>query len=350
MREIIMVVPAKSVKGGIRSVVNMYEESEIFRKNKVHTIASYADGSSTKKLFLFIGACFNIIPLLLRRRIKIVHIHTATRSSFYRKSVFVLLSRLLRKKVIMHVHGAEFNVFYDESSPWKRKFIGNILSMSTVICLSNSWKKDIGRMVKPGTDLRVLYNPVLVPKETPKIAHNSLLKILSLGRLGKRKGTYDLISAAAKMKSRNFRMLIAGDGELEQASLYVEKLKLEDKVVLSGWISGKSKEDLLTNCDIYALPSYNEGLPMSILEAMSHGKPIVSTMIAGIPECVVNGKNGFLINPGDVDALARYLDLLISKQDLRKKMSAESYALAKKEFDINEIAKKLNQTYDSLSK
>jgi glycosyltransferase involved in cell wall biosynthesis len=90
-------------------------------------------------------------------------------------------------------------------------------------------------------------------------------------------------------------------------------------VQFAGWVSGTKKAELLNKCDIYVLPSYNEGLPISILEAMSYGKPVISTNVGGIPEIVKPGFNGWLFQPGDRDALnGIILEVLAEKEKLKQ--------------------------------
>src|SRR5690606_40232854 len=82
------------------------------------------------------------------------------------------------------------------------------------------------------------------------------------------------------------------------------------------WIDGTQKDELLTICDILVLPSYSEGLPMSILEAMSYGKTIISTSVGGIPEIVKEGENGFLVTPGDKRSLSEVLNKILGDRNL----------------------------------
>jgi len=104
------------------------------------------------------------------------------------------------------------------------------------------------------------------------------------------------------------------------------------------------------NADIYILPSYNEGLPMSILEAMTYCLPIISTPVGGIPEAVHDGVNGYLINPGDCKALAEKIELLATDKPLREQMGLASYKLVQEKFDINVIIKQLKEIYQDVLK
>lgn len=107
-----------------------------------------------------------------------------------------------------------------------------------------------------------------------------------MGRLGERKGVYDLLQSIQQLKTlgvtANFNL--AGDGEVEEVKALVQQYGIEDCVNVLGWINGEQKEKLMREADLLVLPSYHEGLPMAILEAMNCGLPIISTTVGGIPK------------------------------------------------------------------
>ncbi len=123
-----------------------------------------------------------------------------------------------------------------------------------------------------------------------------------------KKGVYDIIEAAKRIENPNVVINLYGDGELEIFEKLIQENNLQDKVKIKGWISGEQKNKAIKESDIYILPSYNEGLPMSILEAMACGLPVISTPIGGIAEAVKDGVNGYLIQPGDYEALTEKIN------------------------------------------
>ena len=122
--------------------------------------------------------------------------------------------------------------------------------------------------------------------------------------------------------SDKIELHIGGGGEVEKLKEMISKYDLEDFVYYEGFVSGKKKETLLNECDAYILPSYTEGLPVSILEAMSYGKPILSTPVGGIPEVVK--ENGILFQPGDLSAIRNAIDIIASNKSKRKEMGLKS--------------------------
>ena len=129
----------------------------------------------------------------------------------------------------------------------------------------------------------------------------------------------------------------------------INECGLSKIVRFEGWVSGDKKVELLNNTDVFILPSYTEGLPISILEAMSYRLPVISTPVGGIPEVVRDGENGFLIKPGDKDALHNAIVRLANDEELREKMGNISYS--KVQPHLPEIvAKELEDIYKKLVK
>ena len=110
-------------------------------------------------------------------------------------------------------------------------------------------------------------------------------------------------------------MYIGGNGEIQRLKELINKHNIEDIVEFLGWISSMEKAIILNSTDVYILPSYNEGLPISILESMSYGKAIISTNVGGIPEIVRNKENGLLINPGELKQMEQAIDFFLENPD-----------------------------------
>jgi len=178
--------------------------------------------------------------------------------------------------------------------------------------------------------------------------HSPLLRLLFLGILDQQKGIYDLLQVLADHKEEfegRALLNVGGNGDVATFENTVKKMGLEQLVAFHGWVSGDKKKELLLNSDVFILPSYAEGLPMAILEAMAYGLAIVSTTVGAIPE-VVNEDNGFLITPGDRQMLA---DLLVSlvpgiSQNflLEKQRAAKEIAQG---YSVENVARCLNRIY-----
>ncbi len=351
MNKILIVGPEyRNHRGGIGAVIaeqkRMFPEAAFYCSYKpLSKVASVIFGAS--RLLLF--------PLYIfsHPKIKIVHIHGASRGSFHRKFRYFLISKLAKKKVIYHIHGAEFHLFMQEASLQTQKRIRRIISDSNcVIVLSDGWL-DFFRKHYPDAQLQRIYNPAgelhhLERKErlSPKV------QFLFLGYISERKGCYDLINAADELRKQypNFHVTIGGNGETQKIIELIREKKLEDTVSFVGWVSGPEKEQLLYNSDVYLLPSKNEGLPVSILEAMANGMPVISTPVGGIPEMIEDGLSGFLIEAGNIAALVEKMKFFIERKEMIESMGKRSQELIHEKFSSEVIQRELQKLYDELLK
>ena len=121
------------------------------------------------------------------------------------------------------------------------------------------------------------------------------------------------------------RFLIAGNGETDKLTTLIKSNNIGDVMSYIGWVSGREKAELLSQCDVYLQPTYAEGQPISILEALSYGKPILTTPVGGIPDIVKNRYNGILFTPGNkrelAEAINNFLDMSPDKVQLMGKNS-----------------------------
>ena len=171
-----------------------------------------------------------------------------------------------------------------------------------------------------------------------------------MGRLCERKGIYDLLPVVKILKDSvpGVTLQCCGSGETEKVLREVEARHLEDNVILRGWVEDSEKEMLLKKSGIFVLPSYNEGLPVALLEAMAHGLPVVSTHVGGIPDAVENGEEGYLLEPGNQDQLIDSLLKLLRDDNLRQNMGQKAYSRAEKCFDVNLVVGELESLYRRL--
>jgi glycosyltransferase involved in cell wall biosynthesis len=331
-------------KGGIAIVVNTlstYYES-------FNYVASIHSRSPV--MFWYFGICIlKLFYYILIKRIKIVHIHGASYGSFVRKMIIINICRFFQIKIVYHIHGAKFNLFYTKYN--KCNIVKNTINKADVlVVLSNSWQE----FFKSVTDIKkifVLNNIVEKPDFERSYPHNYLsIKFLFLGRIGDRKGIFDLLEIIKEYKeylTGKFSLYIGGDGETDKLIEFIEKNDLHDFVEFEGWVSGEKKKELLAACDIYILPSYNEGLPISILEAMSYEMPVISTTVGGIPEVVSNNENGFLITPGDRQKLFECIRFFIENPHELERMGKKSAEIAAR-FYPEQVIPKLENIYQQL--
>lgn len=349
-RSILMIGTDLGTKGGVSAVVSHYLASPLNDRCRIDYLPSHREGGMAVKITAALKSYGLFFYRLIVSRPDIVHIHAASRGSFYRKSFFVILSKWFGKKVIYHHHGGEFMIFFHNESGWlTRKWIGWILKKpDLILTLSENWKENL-LTINPALPVQVLPNPVSMPACSCE-QNKEPVTILFMGRLVSQKGIMDLIDAAAILSSHalSFTMVFHGEGETERFKERCREKKVEDRVMFKGWVHGKEKEAAYLNSQIFVLPSYNEGLPMGILEALSYGMPVVATRVGGIPDAVKDGVNGFLTLPGDVTALAEALARLIGSPELRIQMGSAGRALAASQFEVSIVTDHLEKIYQWL--
>jgi glycosyltransferase involved in cell wall biosynthesis len=326
--------------------VEAYRRDGFLVGEDVQLVASYVDGNFVTRQFVLFAALMKYTWLLTTKRVELVHAHAAMRGSFWRKGLFSSIARLCRIPVILHLHGSEMKPFYESQPEFlKRQIRGHLEKATRVLVLSESWREYISG-IAPAANIIIVPNYVLVPEI--ELARPGMEKnILFLGLIGPRKGTFDLIRAFASVVKRhpNARLIIGGNGQVEEATRLVQSLGIQDRVELVGWVNGKEKERLLRKSSIYVLPSYNEGLPMSVLEAMAANLAVVTTRVGGIPELITTGTNGLLIEPGDEETMAQHMDTLLSDENLRVSLAAAGRQRVESHYSPGAVLPLLKEIY-----
>lgn len=348
---IVMIGSSSTAMGGVTSVVNTYRQAGLFRDWPIVYIDTHVDGSKLDKLGVAFSAVMHFVAMLARGKVALLHAHTSERASFWRKSVFMLLAFAARCPVIYHSHAPEFTHFYyKECGPVARWFVRFILDHAArVVVLSSQWKTAFSSITK-NPDVVCVFNPVAAVPVAGLPQKQRAPIILFLGRLGERKGIYDLVEAIARVRLRfpDVQLLCGGDGDLDGVARRVKALGISGNVRLLGWVAGAEKQRLLAEAAIYALPSYNEGLPMGALEAMSAGLPVITTTVGGIPDAVQNNVEGYLLEPGDIDGLMHAIELLLADAGLREKMGEAGRNKVSAQFTPERILPKVAALYRGL--
>jgi glycosyltransferase involved in cell wall biosynthesis len=290
-----------------------------------------------------------LVRWLARGGPRIVHVHSASRWSFMRKSAVLWLARATGARTVFHLHGAEFRRFVDEESgPLKRWWIRHTLERSSlVICLSQSWASYV-TAIAPAAKVEVVPNAVLIPRLPNE--RQQLDRVLFVGRVEVRKGVYVLVEAVAELKRRGRGVVVAvaGDGEVEQLREAAITAGVADRFEILGWVGPDDRLVQLARAAVFVLPSFDEGLPMALLEAMAVGRAVVATPVGGIPEVVVEGRNALLVEPGDAPALANALQRLLDDESLRASLGEAASRCIAQRHEAVAVVGRLRQLYAAL--
>lgn len=326
MKEVLFIAPGnKDSKGGIGLCVNNYSKYiSPFKLVVTHRFKS--------KLLNTIWFPFCVLELIFKlltdSEIQIIHIHGASKGSFYRKYIlFSIIDKLFNKKLIYHVHGGGFRDFYLESSKFIKRRIRYVIKSSDVlICLSEKWKHFFTSAFRHKR-IVILNNMIIPPKIPNEVDFTGELQLLFLGLIGDNKGIFDLLKTLAKNRdlfAGIIKLKIAGNGEISRLEEAIQNWKLNDLVEFVGWVDKDEKDQLLRSSHIFILPSYKEGLPLSILEAMSYSLPIISSNAGGIPDLLHKYKNGILVDAGNQEMIKKAILTLTDNQNLIQIFSEKS--------------------------
>lgn len=350
--KVLMIGNDPSVHGGITSVINQLLAHDWEKQNiKMDFIPTYESGNTLHKIHFFLKSKRKIKLYLKNEKPSIVHIHMSYKGSFIRKYNIHKMCKKYGIQDVIHLHGSEFEKFYNNSSNRRKKDIQLLFEeCSSVIVLGDKWSKFI-KQVATKAKVITINNTVSIPDAVVNQEVNEI-NILFLGVLIKRKGVMDFLKSIDMLKINNVlenkkvTFNIGGTGDQEGVlKAYVDEHNLNKYVKFLGWVNGEEKERHLQDNQILVLPSYNEGLPISILEGLSYGMPIVATDVGSVSEAVINGVNGYLFTPGDIQAMYNGLKNMILYDNLRRKMSKESRNLAEKVFNDKKYFESIERCY-----
>lgn len=356
MKKVCMIVPNRMVKGGIASVVNGYRGSKLEKDYDITYVESYTDGSKLTKLFKGISGYIQFIKVLLTNKPDIVHIHSSFGPSFYRKMPFIYMASWAKIPIVNHIHGADFDEFYVNASESKKKKIKKIYEKcSVLIALSEEWKERLSQIVSP-SKISIIENYSILHEDAVKqrLERKCNNTVLFLGELGRRKGCYDIPEVIRKVKEDipDVKFVLAGAGsEADEKAIkkLIDRENVSDNVEFPGWVRGDTKDKLLREADVFFLPSYNEGMPMSVLDAMGYGLPVVSTNVGGIPKIVHDGENGYCCKAGDVDVMSKSIVNLLIDKSQREKAAEKSISIVNAKYSLEAHISCMEDVYEKVT-
>lgn len=347
-KKILYLGVSMKTKGGMTAVLVSYNKYI----EEMQFIPTWKLGNKLIKFGYALQAIIRtFIQCYFNKNIRIVHIHGAANASFYRCKMFINIAKKLGKKVVLHEHAADFVEFYKNSKD-PTTITQTINRCDCLMVLSESWKTYFKSIGINENKIHVLNNIVSPPILNPTTRHNKKLHLMFMGEISIRKGGFDLLQAISDNKEyfKDKLILRLGGNEVDgDIKNFIQKHKLEDFVIYEGWITGEKKIECLNWEDVYILPSYNEGLPIAILEAMSYKHPIISTPVGGISEIIKNHENGILIQPGNKKEIAEAITYYIENPALIKVQGDKAFETVQ-DFFPEKVFSDLTQIYQSLLK
>ncbi len=290
-----------------------------------------------------------------------------------RDSIVIITAWALQARVVAHVHGSNFGNFYEHASPAVRRFVRSVMERLTrVILLAERFRNQFAGLVPDG-HVHVLYNAVDtrlfgdLAHERPK--HDAALAVLFVGHLSQAKGFVDLLRAAPAVLENlpTARFVFAGewfdregnilydeggrrlysDPQAEQCLWNDLQTRYGERVAYLGVVTGARKTEVFKAADVFVLPSYSEGFPMSVLEAMAAGLPLVVTPVGALPEVLQDGVNAEFVLPGDIEALAEAIADMGRHPERRAQMGLANRKLVETSFTPRLMSMRLADVFRS---
>ncbi|CAN5674084.1 glycosyltransferase family 4 protein [soil metagenome] len=344
-RKRVLVVGPSSGKGGIASVLRMHRKMTVWKSMNCYLLATFDDRNLWMKLLVILKA-YAIAPFLILRS-SLVHIHLAAQTSMIRKLPFVVLCKILRKPLLVHLHAAGEVPLFQKTPQWIVRL--TFLLSNRVVVLSSAWADMVLTHV-PQTRIVIMHNPVATPFVLRKRSLDDPPVVLYVGKLEARKGYADLLAAAAEVLPSfpNLQIWLLGNGEVREAQERAKSLRIERSVRVMGWVDACELDEYYRRASIFCLPSFDEGLPMALLEAMSYSLPVICTPVGGVPDIISDGKNGLFAKAGDADSIRDSLLLLLGLPDLADRLGANAARTVEEQCGMDRIEVQLQDLYDTV--
>lgn len=349
-KELVMIGTARGARSGIAAVVNVYFEQGVFSRWRARYVATQADGGKLAKALLAARSALAFFLRLAMGRVGLLHVLAASDASFWRKSLFVLPAHVAGVPYVLHIHCGKYVAFFQRSAPWVQRLIRfQFRRARAVVALSDEWRGALGEL-EPAARVLSIPNPIRLPAWQASL-EGSPPTVLYLGMLKEAKGVWDLLHAWPTVLRAvpDARLVLGGSGDAAAARAIAQRLGIEHSVRLPGWVVDEAKEALVREAWVFTLPSHAEALPMSILECMAAGLPVVASRVGGIPLAVEDGATGLLVEPRDVEGLARSLVAVLTDPARRREMGRAGRRRAEERFSAEVLVPRIEALWRTIA-
>lgn len=346
---ILMVGPGSKAQGGIAAVINNYRGSSLWSEFDCHHFSSSTEAGKLSRLLYSFWRYLAFIMRVVIVRPDLLVVHVSSGLSFYRKSYYLLVGRLLRMPLVMHIHPAHFHEFYATGPAWRGALIRRVARWCLRIIFLSDLQRESFAGVFPREKMVVVRNPVNSRLFAIDQGEERRMRrqILYLGWIIQAKGVYDLVAAmpAVLREFPDATLQLAGPKEVDKLRRLIAERGLDASLRVLGWIEGRERLHLLHSSRLLILPSYSEGVPNVILEAMASHLPVIATPVGGIPSVVTDGVTGRMVQPGDIEGIARAIcDLLRDDRECERLAEAGFREVVEKH-DTEVVAAALREVF-----
>jgi glycosyltransferase involved in cell wall biosynthesis len=348
MKTVVMIGPSPGSRGGMATVIGILLASGYGKGDRCRFIATQVDGSRLRKTGRAACALIHVTALLALGRVSLLHVHVASGASFWRKAAFIGAARLSGCPVLFHLHGGQFRHFIDvRLSGWRRRLALRLMQGPGAAFALSADAAALLASTCPSTPIEVFPNPIAT---VPPLPRRPGASVLFIGRLEQPKGVFDLVHAFARVRAScpDARLVLAGDGDRAPLHALAASLGVAGRVSMPGWVGVDQRAALLAHAGVFVLPSHHEQMPMSLLEAMAAGTPVVATSVGAVPDMLGHGRYGTVVNAGDIDELAAAILKMLQDNILAEIFSARGLERVRSEYQAEIVLARLRRRYEEL--
>lgn len=351
--------PALTAVSGVSTHVKMILDSNLAHRFELRHFQVGSEGrkeNSAQRILRFVFSPFLLLVYLIKFRPDIVHLNTSMdHKAFWRDFSYLIIARLLGCKVVNQFHSgtSPTSLF---SNPVLAFLLKRFLLASNIVTVLSSGAQSSHKAFEERIKVALVPNAIdtsgLLDVERNEASDHGPLKLVYVGRLVRSKGLLDALAALKILKDGglNFSFRIAGSGPDEAVvRALISSLNLNADVSLLGPVFGSAKNELWRDSNVLVFPTYNEGLPYSLLEAMAAGCVPVICPVGGIPDVLRQGVHGMLVPAGNPSAVADAIKSLSLDRVALQRMSVACRQRIREHYTMDRMADNFAKIYTQLN-
>ena len=356
---VVILGPHRDAVSGVSTHLNLLLGSSLAED---HEMVHFQVGSEGRdegpimRLLRLATSPFAFFATVLFRQASVVHINTSLNPrAYWRDLAYLWIAKLLRARVLYQIHGGALPQQFFEASALLTAFLRWTLKMPDVVVVLaqvelNAYQQFVPEqyvvLMPNGIDCRP-YSQVPTVRSRPEYP----LRLLYVGRIAREKGLYETFQGLrlAHELGIDARLVVAGAGPEEpRLRRYAQALGIASRITFAGPVFGEDKVKLFAGADVMMLPSYSEGLPYALLEAMAAGIPVIATPVGAIPDVVTHGTHGYLVPVRDGKSIAEAIAALGANREQLSWMSRACRRRIRAAYDIDRLAREFSLRYAEL--
>ena len=356
---VLLLGPDRAAVSGVSTHLNLLMDSALgddFELLHFQVGSEGRDEGPVARLLRLLASPFALFATILFRQVSVVHLNTSLNPrAFWRDLGYLAVAKLLRARVLYQVHGGKLPHEFFAGNAFLTGVLRWTLSLPDIVVVLAQVELEAYRDFIPAQEVMLLPNGIdcrpFAAVPTVRSRSEYPLRLVYIGRIAREKGLYETLQGLrlATELGVDARLVIAGRGaEEDRLRRYTQALGIAARVTFVDPVFGADKVRLLGGADVMVLPSYSEGLPYALLEAMAAGIPVLATAVGAIPDVVAHGTHGLLVPVRDGRAIAEALVRLAGDREQLSWMSRACRRRIRAAFSIERLADELAFQYQAL--